>query len=324
MKKKMLAVILVAVAILLLAGCEEKPVSEETLKVDLYNSSSFSRFSEQLGMKITDLEVIKRQTYADEKIDTVWVKIKAAGDTAEGEMYYIMTYWLYNDGWQIESITDDEANQWTLIPTIGVDEETILAYVKSETNLDDFEYLSVESLFSDKIEYHYVQRVEYHNYMTEIRTYKVSCSFSLSSYEWEITDMECVSLKTAWDAIGSWYDSGETSYYYTVFRSTQTEYTISANVYRSDETTLSIDYDVSGIQGKHETGTVYFDLTSPFIDGRSGNLVYRNTMLGNSSFLTSTWLWGSAGGEVYFIFHEDLGLYLCVTNSDNYFLTREI
>ena len=89
MKKKMLAVILVAVAILLLAGCEEKPVSEETLKVDLYNSSSFSRFSEQLGMKITDLEVIKRQTYADEKIDTVWVKIKAAGDTAEGEMYYM-------------------------------------------------------------------------------------------------------------------------------------------------------------------------------------------------------------------------------------------
>ena len=85
------------------------------------------------------------------------------------------------------------------------------------------------------------------------------------------------------------------------------------------ETTLSIDYDVSGIQGKHETGTVYFHLTSPFIDGRSGNLVYRNTSLENSSFLKSTRLWDSA----YFIFHEDLGLYLCVTNSSNYFLTRE-
>lgn len=62
-----------------------------------------------------------------------------------------MTYWLYNDGWQIESITDDEAKQWTLIPTKGIDAETILAYVKSESNLDDFEYLSVESLFPTRL-----------------------------------------------------------------------------------------------------------------------------------------------------------------------------
>ena len=323
--KKLLVVILAAIAILLLAGCGEKPASEATLKEDIYNSSNFSRFSEQPEMEITNLEIVKRQTSTKDKVDTVWVKVTAAGDTAEGEMYYIMTYWLYNSGWQIESITDDEVNQWNLIPTKGVDDETILAYVKSESNLDDFEYLSVESLFPDKTEYHYVQRVEYHNYMTESRIYKVSCSFSSSSYEWEITGMECVSLKPEWDAIGSWYGSGETYYYYTVFKSTQTEYTISANVYQSDETTLSIDYDVSGIQGKHETGTVYFDLTSPTIDGRNGNLVYTDdTLLGNSSFLTSTRLLGSAGAEVYFIFHEDLGLYLHVRNGDDYFLMQEI
>ena len=135
MKKKLLAVIFFVIAILMLTGCGKKPASEATLKEDLYNSSNFSRFSEQLGMKITNLEVVKRQTTTEDKVDTVWVKIKAAGDTAEGEMYYKMTYNLYNDGWLLETITDDDVDSWYFEPLCGVPDEEIAGYIPAEAEI---------------------------------------------------------------------------------------------------------------------------------------------------------------------------------------------
>lgn len=129
MKKKLLVVILAAIAILLLAGCGEKPASEATLKEDIYNSSNFSLFSEQLDMEITDLEVVKRQTTTEDKVDTVWVKVTAAGDTAEGEMYYKLTYHLYNDGWLLEAIADDTVDSWHFKPLEGVPDEVIASYI---------------------------------------------------------------------------------------------------------------------------------------------------------------------------------------------------
>lgn len=129
MKKKLLIVILAAIAILLLVGCGEKPASEATLKEDIYNSSNFSLFSEQLDMEITNLEVVKRQTTTEDKVDTVWVKVTAAGDTAEGEMYYVMTYHLYNDGWLLETIADDAVDSWHFEPLEGVPDEVIASYI---------------------------------------------------------------------------------------------------------------------------------------------------------------------------------------------------
>ena len=425
MKKKLLAVIFFVIAISLLAGCGKKPASEATLKEDLYNSRSFSRFSNQLGMKITDLEVVKRQTTEEQKSDVVWVEVNTSSEAAEGEMYYVMRYELYNDGWQLENITEDRPGEWQftplknvdaesapqdllechiqslvenlsetdcqiesfniderqtyvkyveygedafladilyvsatavdnvsgiridgkytmtytlrndewnvdnicatqedITPTKGVDAEIILAYVKDKTDFDKLIYVSTEPLLKEKAEYHYVKGITYHPYMTESCTYKIPCSFTLHDYEWKINDMQLLSTEADWDAAGSWCGNGETSYY-RIFTEIQTEYSISAVVYRSDENTLSVDYEVSGIQGKNEEGTVYFDLTNPVIDGRQGNVVYLYT-LGDVSCLISDWLWGSAGGNASFVFHEDLGLYLHMSNGgEDYFLNRE-
>lgn len=416
-----LFILLCSAMCLLLAGCVKKTATKSQLKDDLYSSNVFSQYVNNLNMEITELEITKRQTNENQMVDTVWVEINAVCEAVEAEMYYVMTYKLYNDGWQLDTVAEYTPGQWKFIPLKSIEEESvpyhllsyliynhaldfpdsffqienfdinerhttvdpdailrdtfnisataiddkseirisgeyiityslydewdvevyvsqeditpakgleieeILAYVKSETDCDELTYVSTESAFADRTECHYVQGVKYHPYMTENCIYKISCSFSMNNYNWKINDMQRLSVEASWDAIGSWYDSGETSYL-DIFKEIQTEYTIEASIYQSDDSTLSVDYDVTGIhQGKHEKGTVYFDLTSPAIDGRMGNIYFSHSspLLQESSFLESTWLWGSAGGEVYFVFHEDLGLYLNKANGSQYFLTRE-
>jgi len=125
MEKKLLAVIFCATVILLFAGCRKKPASDSKLKDDLYSSDNFSYYSDQIGMKITDLEVIKRQTNTENQIDIVWVNVEASGDTAKGEMYYKMTYNLYNDGWLLEMIEDDNLDLWHFEPLCAPSDEEV-------------------------------------------------------------------------------------------------------------------------------------------------------------------------------------------------------
>lgn len=124
----------------LLAGCAKSDVpksnaetqadpqfsnEEARLKDDLFKSAAFSEFAQGLNMEITSLEIIKRQTVEESRIDTVWVKVSAASDAVQGEMYYVMTYGLYNDGWLLDDIADDATEQWLFTPLKGVSEEEI-------------------------------------------------------------------------------------------------------------------------------------------------------------------------------------------------------
>lgn len=135
MKRNLLVVILLGIMLLLLTGCGKKPASASTLENDLYNSGSFSRFSNKLGMNITDFEIEKRQTTTESKVDIVWVSVKAAGDTVKSEMYYKMTYNLYNDGWLLETIEDDNVDSWHFEPLCGVPDAEIAGYMPEEAEI---------------------------------------------------------------------------------------------------------------------------------------------------------------------------------------------
>lgn len=135
MKRNLLVLILLGIMLLLLTGCGKKPASASVLENDLYNSGGFSRFSNELGMNITDFEIEKRQTTTESKVDIVWVSVKASGDTAKGEMYYKMTYNLYNDGWLLETIEDDNVDSWHFEPLCGVPDAEIADYMPEEAEI---------------------------------------------------------------------------------------------------------------------------------------------------------------------------------------------
>ena len=65
----------------------------------------------------------------------MWVKVTAAGDTAEGEMYYKLTYNLYNDGWLLETIADDAVDSWHFEPLEGVPDEVIANYIPESAEI---------------------------------------------------------------------------------------------------------------------------------------------------------------------------------------------
>ena len=89
---------------ILLTGCGKEPVSGEQLVKDLAQSSAYTQYSDNLNVSIDRVKVTKRQTATENRIDTAWVEVDSSSDAVTGHMYFIMTYELYNDGWQITNV----------------------------------------------------------------------------------------------------------------------------------------------------------------------------------------------------------------------------
>lgn len=77
--------------------------NETELMADLKNSEVFFPYCE---LTIQEIEILKRKTDKENKIDTVYVKVKA-DNTSIGiscMLSYEMKYLLYNDGWLLEDV----------------------------------------------------------------------------------------------------------------------------------------------------------------------------------------------------------------------------
>lgn len=208
MKKKMWLLILTVIALALLTGCGVKVASEKQMKEDLYNSNEFARFSNELGMEIIDFDVEKRQTSPGDKLDTAWIKISAKSNAVLGEMYYMMLYKLYNDGWLLEQITDDRTDAWRFEPLCGVADETIEHYLPegaevlgNQVDLDTAKHT---------VTYTYT---EGHRYCDVVYNRQVIFDFGTTYSpfgtcmpgQWSFGDVVDVGSYEDWDIVGTWY-----------------------------------------------------------------------------------------------------------------------
>lgn len=142
-KHRIIFILLCSAMCLLLAGCAEKTADESQLRADLYSNNMFSRYANELDMEITSLEIQKRQTTTESKTDKAWVMIEAVSDAVKGTMYYVMTYNLYNDGWMLESVEDDEIDSWCFVPLQGVSDDVIA---------NDLQYFSNYEILNNELD----------------------------------------------------------------------------------------------------------------------------------------------------------------------------
>lgn len=140
--KGVLFALLCLTTLLLLSACggpESRIANTEKLKEDLSEQSLFKNYVDMLDISISDLEVIKRQTTVEDKTDQAWVHVDVSGPRVEGDMYYLMTYELYNDGWLLETTEVLDEREWMLVPLCGVDDEDIKYSLPAEAEIESID-----------------------------------------------------------------------------------------------------------------------------------------------------------------------------------------
>lgn len=140
MKKCWCTWVMIVVFCAIVSSCAgSRAPTKDILKMDLSNHETFSIYADMLDISISDFEIIKRQTTAEDKIDQAWVRVNVSGPQVKGEMYYLMAYELYNDGWRLETIQETDLDQWRLTPLTGVDEDTITSHLPAGANIESNE-----------------------------------------------------------------------------------------------------------------------------------------------------------------------------------------
>lgn len=115
MKRRIIALCMALCCVFSLFGCgAAKTVkSEQEIMADLQEKGMPE---ENPDAKITELEIIKRQTNAEDKHDLVYVTIQAEAETAKYVRSYQVEYGLYDDGWVLDDVSWFEDGENKTVP----------------------------------------------------------------------------------------------------------------------------------------------------------------------------------------------------------------
>lgn len=168
----------------LMSGCTKSSKSEKELVADLQKDSFFLC---NLDIAITDYNIIKRQTDVQEKIDIVYINVRAENDSISWDRSYVMTYGLYNEGWILDDVTAYDESNWKVQPLQGVSDEVVQDYMESykrESAFDSVELINrttvlEENRGEDKVVF---RAIKEHLYGTEILDYNQVWYFDEYSY----------------------------------------------------------------------------------------------------------------------------------------------
>lgn len=115
MKRRIIALCMALCCVLSLFGCgvAKTVKSEQEIMADLQEKGMPE---ENPDAKITELEIIKRQTNAKDKQDLVYVTIQAEAETAKYVRSYQVEYGLYDDGWVLDDVSWFEDGENKTVP----------------------------------------------------------------------------------------------------------------------------------------------------------------------------------------------------------------
>lgn len=185
-------------------GCGKQPVSGEKLIDDLLQSSAYTQYSNDLNISIDNFKVTKRQTATENRIDTAWIEVDSSSDEVTAHMYFVMTYELYNDGWQITNVEEDEIDKWYFTPLKEMTDEEIALYIS-----EDVEIISKDVNLDEGTEYITYTWVEPHKYcdVTYVRQDYFEFGTSNMLYaagKWNYITTNDAGSTEEWDIVGTW------------------------------------------------------------------------------------------------------------------------
>lgn len=179
--KKRRSIIAIALALVMLSGCSSGEVAQGVLtdsSVGGYNDDVASKpspskdvvqleqiksdlvaqepiFNENM-FDIHNFEIDKRQTTIEDKTDIIYVSGSAANDAVEYDFSYKLTYNLYNEGWILDVISEQESNY---LPLMTPTREVIESIITNSYPYPNYDYCEIyraglqdDSIFSITLE----------------------------------------------------------------------------------------------------------------------------------------------------------------------------
>lgn len=214
--KGVLFALLCLTTLLLLSACggpESRIANTEKLKEDLSEQLLFKNYVDMLDISISDLEVIKRQTTVEDKTDQAWVHVDVSGPRVEGDMYYLMTYELYNDGWLLENVIENDRNQWHFVPLEGPTEDVWSWMLGNAENINTT--LDLEAGYSEIT----WETIDSYTWCEFYYTKSLGCYFNSLSGLWESGEPQELACREKWHIDGTWvsptYRRGYATWKYT-------------------------------------------------------------------------------------------------------------
>lgn len=116
------------------------PASDAQLREDLEHSEVFRNWGGDMERTVSNIKVKRRQTDVEDKTDTVWISADTKSDVETGNMHFVMTYQLYNEGWLLSTVEADALDEWQFVPLAGPSRDRIDELIPegAERNLEEF------------------------------------------------------------------------------------------------------------------------------------------------------------------------------------------
>lgn len=124
-QKKMWCLTIICLFIVLLTGCGDGIKDEEQIQVDL--ESYLKKDTSTQNERVIEVNIEKRKTEENQKLDTVWCNVKTEDEHYSYEKKVILTYNLYDEGgWILDEISVNDSSEWNISPITGVSDEEIV------------------------------------------------------------------------------------------------------------------------------------------------------------------------------------------------------
>lgn len=180
---------------------------DEQLQTDLTNFVSI--FTEH-DLEITDMQVIKRQTTVEDKVDIVYVSGSAANEDVKFNFNYKMTYNLYNDGWILDEVVEDgygcAAHPLKRAPDYMIEDKINDSMTTPHFVYSSYEILDITADLNSGQTYVSVSFTLDYDAGREVTSYTYIFEFNSSRMEWEYdkVDSSTHESDTIYDLEGIW------------------------------------------------------------------------------------------------------------------------
>lgn len=213
MKSKMLLLFISVFMMILITGCNNTPSTKnetdiiEDISACKYYLENYSDFS------ISELEIVKRQTDVENKIDKVNVILSVTNndESIQGNIDMQIVYGLYNEGWVLDSCEvdfDGENSGSSFIPLKGLD--LTLEEISSELvtlngePLTELNIINHEFSTDEYVETYTFTGIETHKYLTKTIDATLTYTFMQDVGKWGTPFLSIDSENDEWNIGGTY------------------------------------------------------------------------------------------------------------------------